>query len=112
MKKPYIKKLSTISHIKIWFVDGNWIRTNLDEEFTNFALYHKKSYNYIPKDEFWIDHETKEGEEHFYIDNLLALHKFLQKGVKWKDAVERADEIERKERLKSKLAEKLKNLKR
>lgn len=111
MKKPYIKKICEIHHILVWFVDGNYIRTNIDEEFTNFGLYHKDYFSYIPKNEFWIDHGAKEGEEHFFIDNLLALHKFLGEGMNYEKARVKADETEKCERAKSKLAKKVKKSK-
>ena len=108
MKKPYIKKYCTIAHITVWLVNGNYIRTNIDEEFTNFALHHIKKFPYIPKNEFWIDHEAEEGEEQFFIDNMLAMHKHLSMGKSYKEAHAKADIVEKKERAGSKLVKKIK----
>lgn len=98
MKKPYIKKIATISKFSVWLVDGKYIRDNLEEEFTNFGQSY--DYKFIPKNEFWIDHERVPGEEEFYIDNLLIENKLIFQGLSHKEASKKADLFEKKERKK------------
>lgn len=101
MKKPYIKKLCNISSFKVWLVDGNYIRKNLDEEFTNFGQHYL--FKFIPKNELWIDKERVPGEEKFYIDSMLAMERFLAEGKSLSEAIKKSDAIERRERAKSQL---------
>ncbi len=49
IKPPYIKKIDERGDLKIWIVDGSFIREKTDEEFTNFGQHYR--YPYIPKDE-------------------------------------------------------------
>ena len=44
----------------MWVVDGSYIRGHIDEEFTNFGQHY--SFLYIPKNELWIEQETKTDE--------------------------------------------------
>jgi hypothetical protein len=104
MKKPYIKKFSTVSKFVVWLVDGEYIRKNIDEEFTNYGQHYR--FKFIPKKEFWIDKERVLGEEKYYIDSMLVMTRLLSKGVSHAEAVRKADAIERRERSKSKLIRK------
>ncbi len=63
IRLPYLKKLGKRGTVTIWRVDGSYIRTHKDEEFTNYG--HHYSYRYIPKDEFWIDQGASPEEEQF-----------------------------------------------
>ncbi len=100
MKKPYVKKYCTISKFVVWIVDGKYIRSNLDEEFTNFGQHYR--FKFIPKNEFWIDKERGVGdEEKYYTDHLLVENRLMAKGWSYDRAIERADLIERGERKKS-----------
>ncbi|MBI5254486.1 hypothetical protein HY932_01760 [Candidatus Falkowbacteria bacterium] len=101
MQKPYIKKIATISKFLVWNVDGKYIRTKIDEEFTNFG--HHYRFAFIPKNEFWIDHESAPGEARFYIDHMLVEHRLIANGKSYAKALEIADRIEHRERSKSRL---------
>lgn len=101
MKKPYIKKFSKISNFTVWIVDGKYIRDRMNEEFTNYGQHYL--FDFIPKNEFWIDKEGVPGEEKYYIDSMLVMNRLLAKGVSHAEAVRKADAIERRERSKSKL---------
>ncbi len=104
MKKPYLKKFSEVSGFKVFIVDGEYIRKNMDEEFTNFGQ--RYLFNFIPKNEFWIDKERISGEEKYYINSMLTINKLLAKGMKQDDAIKIADQKEKSERAKSKLMKK------
>jgi hypothetical protein len=98
MKKPYIKKIATISKISVYLVDGEDVRDRLSEEFTNFGQHYR--FRFIPRDEFWIDKEHTPGEEQFFIDHLLIENRLMAGGMSYDKALDRADKAELKERRK------------
>jgi len=102
-KEIYIKRLGKRGDITVWLVDGAKVRRDLDEEFTNFG--HFYIHPIIPKNEFWIDKEQKEGEAKYYIDHMLVEHELIASGKTKGYATDRADAVERRERRKSKLVE-------
>jgi hypothetical protein len=99
LKLPYLKQVEKICHFIIWLVDGNYIRKNIDEEFTNFGQHFR--FKFIPKNEFWIDKEFSEGELNFYIDHLLVENRLMASGKSYEEAITNADKIEKRERSKS-----------
>jgi hypothetical protein len=99
LKPPYLKMVDKRGTITIWVVDGTYVRTHLDEEFTNYGQY--LVFDCIPKNEFWLDKEAKEDEQKFFIDHLLVEHQLMLKGVAYDDALEAADRVEMAERKKS-----------
>ena len=106
MKKPYLKKFCKISIFNVWIVAGNFIRKNIDEEFTNFGQHHR--FKFIPKNEFWIDKEYGKGnEKKYFIDHMLVENRLMKKGISYVEASDKADKIEKSERSKSKLISKL-----
>ena len=96
LKPPYIKKVGQRGKIVIWVVDGTYVRTHLDEEFTNYGQHY--AFKFIPVNEIWIDREGKPDEVPFFIDHLLVEHRLMTKGVPYDDALEAADKAERRER--------------
>ena len=109
MKEPYIKKFSEVSSFKVWTVNGNYIRKNLNPEFTNFG--HHYIFNFIPKNEFWIDEAGVPGDEKYFIEHLLVEYRLMEKGMDYYSASEKASLVEKRERAKSKLIRNLKNAK-
>jgi hypothetical protein len=99
LKPPYLNKVGARGRITIWLVDGTYVRTHMDEEFTNYGQHF--AFKFIPENEFWIDREGKSDEVPFFIDHLLVEHRLMTKGVAYDDALEAADKVERKERKKS-----------
>ncbi len=97
----YIKKLGKFSGFKVWIVNGKYIRDNIEEEFTNYAQHY--NFKFIPKDEFWIDKERNPGEEKYFIEFMLAFHRFFSKGIPYNRAWDMANKIEKRERMKSRL---------
>lgn len=104
MKKSdfYLRKISKIGKITIWEVDGEYIRDEMDIEFTNFGQHFR--FSYIPKYEFWIDSESSPDDFPFFIDHLLVEWKLMEKGVSYEEAIVKADKKENAERKKSKEA--------
>jgi len=97
-KKPYIKKIATVSKFDVFYVDGPFIREHIDEEFTNFGQHFR--FRFIPAREFWIDFERTPGEEEFFIDHLLVENRLMSQGWPYDKALEAADRKERAERRK------------
>ena len=95
-KPPYLEKIDLRGNLAIWLVDGGYIRGHMDEEFTNFGQHY--NFSYIPKDELWIEKETKTDERQFFIDHLLVEHHLMAKGVPYDKALLEADKVEKRER--------------
>jgi hypothetical protein len=96
---PYLQLIGHRGNISIWVVDGTYVRTHLDEEFTNYGQHF--AFDCIPADEFWLDKEAKPDEQRFFIDHLLVEHRLMSKGVPYDSALEAADRAEMAERKKS-----------
>jgi hypothetical protein len=93
---PYLHKDEMRGDFQVWTVDGSYVRSHIDEEFTNFGQHYR--YPYIPEKEFWIDEEAEHDERAFFIDHLLVEHELMAKGVPYSDAITQADRVERRER--------------
>lgn len=96
MEPPYLEKVGQRGPIAVWIVDGSYVRKNLDEEFTNFGQHYR--FSFIPENEFWIDRETAQDEQQFFIDHLLIEHRLMKKGTPYVKALEIADRKERAEK--------------
>ncbi len=99
LKSPYLEKVGQRGRITIWIVDGTYVRTSIDEEFTNYGQHY--SFGFIPENEFWIDREGERDELNFFIDHLLIEHRLMAQGVSYDKALEAADRAEMAERKKS-----------
>lgn len=93
---PYLEKIDELGKLRVWIVDGVYIRGHIDEEFTNFGQHYR--YPYIPPDELWIDREAEHDERRFFIDHLLVERRLMEKGMSYDKALEEGDREERKER--------------
>jgi hypothetical protein len=99
LKPPYLERVGQRGKISIWIVDGTYVRTHIDEEFTNYGQHY--SFDRIPENEFWIDREGKPDESRFFIDHLLIEHRLMARGVPYDSALEAADRAEMAERKKA-----------
>ena len=99
VKPPYIKKLTEYGDLVVWIVDGSFVRTHLDEEFTNFGSH--LVFDCIPKNELWLDKEAKNDEQRFFIHHLLVEHRLMERGTPYEDAREAANKAELAERKKA-----------
>lgn len=76
--KPYIKKIRTASGVKIWQVDGNYVRNKMDTNFNNSG--HHFSFDIIPKGELWIDKDfSQRGDEELLISQGLKELELIKK---------------------------------
>lgn len=96
MPAPYLSQLGSAGGLRVWMVDGSWVRGNLDEEFSNFGQHYR--FEFIPESEFWIDTEAAHDETRFFIDHLLIEYRLMKKGMTYPKALEAADRTERAER--------------
>jgi hypothetical protein len=98
-KKPYIKKYGVFSGFNVWIVDGRYVRTHIDEEFTNFGQHYR--FDFIPKNELWIDKPySGGGEEKYYIEHMIVENRLMASGKTYHQAIRSADLVEQKERKK------------
>ncbi len=49
IKLAYLKQVDKLDDLRAWIVDGSYVRTHIDEEFTNFGQH--DSFSFIPKNE-------------------------------------------------------------
>lgn len=90
---PRISKVETLPDgTAVWLVDGNSLRTKLDEEFTNFGHHWLK--DYIPEDEFWIDREAAPNEYDFFVAHLQKEAELMKGGKSYNEAITEADKVE------------------
>lgn len=94
----YLKELDKVDECTVWEVDGNFIRNNIDREFTNFGQHYR--FRFIPTFEFWIDKEHHPNELKFYIDHLMKEWHLMREGMDYDSALEISDRVEKAARLK------------
>jgi hypothetical protein len=99
LRPPYLRKAGVRDSMTVWIVDGMYIRTNIDEEFTNFGQHY--AFSFIPDSELWIDREGKPDEIRFFVDHLLVERRLMAKGVPYDNALAVADSVERADRRKA-----------
>ncbi len=99
LKPPYLERVEKHGRITVWLVDGAYVRTHIDIDFTNYGQHY--AFSFIPGNEFWIDREEKPDELRFFVDHLLVEHRLMAKGVPYDDALAAADSAERRERKRS-----------
>ncbi len=99
IKQFHKKLIEKYGDLEVWEVDGEKIREKLDIEFPNFAMW--PDFDYIPKNELWLDVEKDPDERQFFIDHLLAQWIVLKSGKPNSEAVKKAYRVERSERAKS-----------
>jgi hypothetical protein len=99
--KPYIQSIRQIDSVTVWIVNGQYVRENLDEEFTNFGQHYR--FHFIPVNEFWLDQQHVPGEEPFFIAHLLVEHRLMRGGMDYDQAIDKADIAEKAERAKTAL---------
>ena len=95
----YIRKLEDFGDVSVWEIDGEKLRAEKDIEFTNFGIY--PDFDYIPKNELWMDKEANPDERRFFIDHMLTQWKYLHKGYDNDTALDKAYKKEASERKKA-----------
>lgn len=95
----HIRKLEDFGQVEVWEIDGEKLRAEKDIEFTNFGVY--PDFDYIPKNELWMDKEAHPDERQFFIDHMLTQWKYLHKGYDNDIALDKAYKKEASERKKA-----------
>jgi hypothetical protein len=93
---PKIRKICEAEGFEVWSVDGGVIRKDIDKEFTNFGQHYL--FDFIPKNEFWIDQEEASTEVRYYITHLLEEYKLMEDGMDYEEAITKANDAEENER--------------
>jgi hypothetical protein len=109
MKKPYIKKIGDVAGFHVWYVNGYWIRNNLDRQFPNYGW--NRTFVFIPKDEIWIEYPDKKKEAKFFIDMFLAMDRAYKNGKTHTEAVKIANRVEARERNKVEIIKRYRKIK-
>ena len=100
-------KVEDIGGLSVWIVDGNYIRTYVDEEFTNFGQHYR--FNFIPENELWIDKEGVPNEYEFLVAHLIEEHRLMKEGKTYEEAIAQADLVERELRRRQKDVEQVRD---
>lgn len=95
----HLKLIEKYGDLEVWEIDGAKLRAEKDIEFTNFGLY--PDFDYIPKNELWLDREAHPDERQFFIDHMLTQWKLLKQGYDNDKAVAKAYKVEVSERKKA-----------
>jgi hypothetical protein len=85
-----IKKYS--GKIKVWVVDGNLVRTLLLIDFAGGG--HDKVYDFIPKNEIWLDNDIKKSELKYILLHEMHERYMMAKGMDYRKAHKSATLIE------------------
>ena len=86
----YLELLDRIGPLKVWRVDGMWIRKHMGkagEEFTNWS--HHYILSDIPENELWIDENAAGDKEYpFFIQACLMHYKLMKAGMSYNKALD------------------------
>ena len=85
---------------KIYVVDGNHVRDNIDCEFTNFGQHGR--FHFIPRNEIWLDEEHGRGEREPFVAHAIKEAEEMNNGKSYKEAYECGLSEENKYREKTK----------
>lgn len=97
-KTVQVEDGTTTHEIQVWIVDGQHIRTFIDEEFTNFGQHGR--FPFIPEFEFWLDRENENDESAYFIEHLKVEWASMKAGKPYATAIVEADRAEMKLRRK------------
>jgi hypothetical protein len=89
---PYLQCVGARHGVKIWIVDGAYVRKNIDEEFSNFG--HHFSIPEIPLNEIWLDREGHPDEQRFFIAHAVVERSAMVDGKSYDTARELACDAE------------------
>ncbi len=103
--KPYIEKIQEVDGFTVWRVDGKYIRSNMDAEFTNFGQHFR--FPFIPTHELWIDYEKTPTEDSYFIDHMLLEWLLMEQGMPYEKAIVKADAKEAIQRKRSAFMQKI-----
>lgn len=89
--KNLLKKYS-FENLKVWIVNGELVRDLFFLDFTEGG--HDKVYNFIPKNEIWIDDDLGLAERKFVFLHELHERNLMSKGMDYDNAHKSSSKIE------------------
>jgi hypothetical protein len=94
MRRPYLAHLDRVDGVRCYLVDGAFVRTRIDVDFTNGA--HHWTRRYVPRDEVWVDRDAPGADEHpFWVAHQLLERELMLAGIDYLRALARANRAER-----------------
>ena|SRR5437868_4719402 len=78
---------------KVWFVKGRLVRSVYDIEFTEGG--HEHVYEFIPRDEVWIDNDVHRDEQGYVLFHELHERNLMADGKDYDTAHEESSRLER-----------------
>lgn len=92
LQKVYLHRFDSRKGVIIWVVDGSLIRKEI---YPDFGLSgNGYVYNFIPKDEIWIDGQISCEETEFSIARELLQRELMSKGMNYDESYQKAIEEE------------------
>ena len=93
LKKRLVK---VYKGFKVYLVDAAWLRDNYDNDFTDFGV--PAHFDFVPKDELWVDQNTKPDEVLFMVKQAWREQKLLASGDNFTEAMTDAERDEQQDR--------------
>lgn len=94
--KPYLKYLGKVLNVRIYLVDGRFIRDQISVDFTQGG--HGYVYDYIPENEVWIDNANLKEKRFIIMHELTERYLMKYEGKSYHQAHNMANTIERRMR--------------
>jgi len=82
LKKPYIRLLKTVEGVKVYLVNGGYVRRK-HVDFTEGG--HDLVYSYIPKNEIWLDNDNYD-EKPYILMHELTEREAMKRGLRYSQA--------------------------
>ena len=93
-KNIYVKKINTAGDSAVWLVDGALIRKEINENFVKCAG--NNQFNFVPKNELWIDEDLDPKEYHYFIDRFIYEQELMDSGKITRKLTKRPMNLRRK----------------
>ena len=93
-RRPYLERLARRGPLYVWLVDGSYIRTAKEIEFSNFGQ-HYDFPSLIPRNEIWLDYEADPDEHAFFIAHAVLERRLRAQGADPEVARRKANARER-----------------
>lgn len=90
MHTKLLKKLN--NGITVWLVNGRLVRSAFDIEFTEGG--HEHVYEYVPRNELWIDDDIHDDERGFILFHELFERRLMASGINYDKAHKQASKRE------------------
>jgi hypothetical protein len=83
--------------VQVWFVNGRLVRSVFDIDFTEGG--HDHVYEFVPKNEIWIDDDCHEDENSFVLFHEMHERNLMEKGMDYDTAHDDSSRLEKHYRL-------------